>query len=180
MINYLFRSGALVCQLSCLLLVSAYSGRAATLVAGTNPRPDVNFFVENDSSGYFNYEQLFTLSSDVQVTSLSLNLGSFTRQTLRVDLFSGLGLEGTGTLLQSFNINAPQMSPGTFDLPSVTTPTSLSLAAGSYSLLLTNVLPNPSTGVIYQYVADSSNTPYGSLGGTTLVHRCREPGKHCI
>ena len=146
--------------------------RAATLVAGTNPGSGVDG-VENSSSDVFSYEQLFTLSTAAQITSLSINAGSVSAQTLRIELFSGLGLEGTGTLLQTFNINAPIVS-NALNLPTTVIPTSFSLSAGSYSLLLT--LPTPSGDLIYQNVATSSNTPFGSLGGTHWSTHVESPG----
>jgi hypothetical protein len=167
---------------TCLLL--AWTGRiyATTLVAGTNPDPGELFSVRNDPPDrngphVFSYEQLFTLSSGAEVTGLSINAASFSAQTLRVELFSGLGLEGAGTLLQTFDIDVPGGYDGTIlHIPAITTLRSFSLGAGSYSLLIS--LPNLSTtgDFIYQNAADSSNTPFGSLGGTHWSTGIISPG----
>jgi hypothetical protein len=156
--------GAMVC----LLGLAAGPLHATILVAGTNPAAGGGFYVENDSFfGTFSYEQLFTLSNAAQVTSLSINAASLSAQTLEVQLFSGLGLENTGTLLQTFDINVPGGWDGNnLDMPTITTPASFLLAAGSYSLLLSLPTLSPSGDLIYENTADSSNTPGGSLGGT--------------
>jgi len=157
-------------RLACVLLISMGCARATTLVAGTNPDPNVGFYVANDSSGVFSYEQLFTLSSAAQITSLSINAESLSAQTPRIQLFSGLGLEGTGTLLQTFNIDVPTYIVNS---PTTVIPTSFSLGAGSYSLLLT--VPSPSYDVIDQDIATSSNTPFGGLGGTHSSNGIESP-----
>lgn len=136
---------------------------ASILVAGTDPT-DIGFFVSgsNAVSGAFSFEQLFTLSSPVDVTALALDAGSFSAQTLEVQLFSGSGLAGTGTQLQTFNISVP-VSKG-FLLTTITSAVSVPLAAGNYSLLFSD--PGASSDFIYLTGATASNTPEGSLGGT--------------
>ena len=148
----------------------------------TNPDPSGFFLsatIRPDRNGphVFSYEQLFTLSSGAEVTSLSINAESFSAQTLRVELFSGLGLEGTGTLLQTFDIDVPGGHDGMIlDIPAITTLRSFSLGAGSYSLLIS--LPHLSTNgdLIYQNDADSSNILFGSLGGTHWSTGIISPG----
>ena len=88
------RPSATACRLACVVLISMGCARATTLVAGTNPDPLSGYYVENDPHDVFGYEQLFTPSTAAQITSLSINAGSLRAQTLRIPLFSGLGLEG--------------------------------------------------------------------------------------
>jgi hypothetical protein len=160
-----------------LLLAWTVRAHATTLVAGTTPDSTVAFAVENDSSHHFSYEQLFTLSTGAQITGLNINAASFSTQTLRVQLFSGLGLEGTGTLLQNFDISVPGGFDGLLpDIPTITTAKSFSLEAGSYSLLISLPNRNSSGDFIYQNLADSSNTPFGSLGGTHWSTGIISPG----
>jgi hypothetical protein len=140
---------------------------ASVLVAGTNPDSTGLDFVSDapGPDGVFSLEQLFTLSTAAHVTSLEINAASFSSQTLRIELFSGLGLEGTGTLLQTFNVSIPGGFDGMpLDIPTIMVSTSLMLGSGSYSLLFSD--PNPSSDLIYLNAALSSNTPDGSLGGT--------------
>jgi hypothetical protein len=163
--------------LVCLLIAGSAPTRASILVAGTDPDSSGAFDVENDSGGVFSYEQLFTLSSGAHVTNLSINAASFSDQTLEVELFSGLGLEGTGTLLQTFDINVPGTFDGLLpDIPTITIPTSFSLGPGSYSLLLSLPTLSPSGDLIYENAADSLNTPDGSLGGTHWSTSIDSPG----
>jgi len=150
------------------LLFADLSLSASVLVAGTSPDTDGLDFVANSGveGGAFSYEQLFTLTNAALVTSLEINAASFSNQTLEIRLYSGLGLEGTGTLLETFNLSIPGGYDGlVLGIPTITTSTSFMLGSGSYSLLLTDPSP-PTTDLIYQNGADSSNTPDGSLGGT--------------
>jgi hypothetical protein len=148
-------------------LFAASSLSAGVLVAGTNPDSSGLDSVSDSPGpeGVFSLEQLFTLSSAADVTSLEINAASFSAQTLRIQLYRGLGLEGTGTLLKTFNISIPGTYDGLpLDIPTIMVSTALSLGSGNYSLLFTD--PNPSPDLIYLSAALSSNTPDGSLGGT--------------
>ena len=146
---------------------------ASVLLAGTVP----NTNVRHTPSGYVasSIEQLFTLYGPADLTTLQINAASVSAQTLEVQLFSGLGLEGTGVLLQTFNISvAGGFNEILSGIPTITQAISVPLAAGSYSLLLTG--PASSSNFIYLNAALDSNTPDGILGGTHFSNGVQNPG----
>jgi hypothetical protein len=153
--------------LGCMVLTDSLLS-ASVLIAGTSPDSSGAFEVANSgaSGGAFSFEQLFNLTNPAQVTSIAINAASFSDQTLEVRLYSGLGLEGTGTLLETFDLSIPGTFDGTLtDIPTIPTATSFMLGSGSYSLLFTDASA-PTSNLIYLNAADGSNTPDGSLGGT--------------
>ena len=156
-------------MVTCICLAQAAIGcaEAAVIVSGTNPSSAGVFFVANQQFSEideFHYEQLFTLSTAAQTTAFDLPAGANTSGvTLRLQFFSGLGMEGTGTLLQSIDVVVPQIT-NVLLAPTIHIPLSLALNPGAYSVLLT--IPNFSDFLIYEQVASGENSPHGSLGGT--------------
>ena len=156
-----------------LLLTWAGCAHASVLVAGTQPDAGGFFFTENDASEVFSYEQIFTLSTGAQLTGLSINAASFNAQTLSVELFSGLGMEGTGTLLHSFDLNIPGRFSGYITaINPVTVSTSLYLGSGTYSPLLSIAKPSASGDLIYEDSADSIEHTRRQRWGERIGSRC--------
>jgi len=148
------------------ILLCGVSLKASVIVAGTNLDRTGFYFVADAAApvGALSIEQLFSVSTPVDLTSLSINAASFSNQTLQVQLFSGEGFQSTSVLLQTFNLNVSGGFNGLLTgIPTITTTTSLHLGGGNYSLVLSD--PGSSSDLIYLNAAIASNTPDGSLGG---------------
>jgi len=147
-----------------LLFLSANSN-ATVIIAGTDPYAHGGFHVQNDGTNTFFFEQVFDLTSAANVSSFSVNAASFSAQTLRAELFSGSGLDGSGTLLETFDFNVAGGWSGIMvEIPTLSIARNFSLSTGTYSLLFTH--PNVSSDYIYLNAATSSIETFGTLGLT--------------